>query len=225
MPNKVFRFNVTRTVNKEPEYWRNKPENAPAGADWTVMMMGSLLYQFDSCFHDHSGIRLFDANEKFCTDQYEVLVPETTDTGYIMANLKFVSKGYVTNAVDSLINAATEGNATRTLKVGMKLSADQSGNVKFGVRDNGTGIPLSVKKKLFNEKIQSEKYKGNGTLCGGRGNHLFYSKGYVERLGGKVGFEDYGKDMGARFFYSVPIANVVEAIKEGRHKKQTVIFA
>lgn len=81
------------------------------------------------------------------------------------------------------------------------LAEDDDKNIIFYVKDNGPGIPKDKQKYLFKKFYQIDttlKRKHGGTGLG-----LVISKGIVEVLGGKIGFESEVGN-GTTFWFSIP---------------------
>ncbi|HBE43361.1 MAG TPA: hypothetical protein DDW27_19600, partial [Bacteroidales bacterium] len=84
------------------------------------------------------------------------------------------------------------------VKVGLKVDRDK---VTVSVSDNGTGIPESVRKKMFTPNFTT---KSSGTGLG-----LSIVKKYAEGANGRVWFEsESGK--GTTFFVEFPLIFTVE---------------
>jgi signal transduction histidine kinase/CheY-like chemotaxis protein len=100
------------------------------------------------------------------------------------------------------------GNAVRHTRQGAVVvtveSRDGQGEnpeIRFEVRDTGTGIRPSVQTRLFQPFAQSESSSSQD--LGGAGLGLVISKNIVEQMGGKIGFEStYGA--GSTFWFQVP---------------------
>ncbi len=77
-----------------------------------------------------------------------------------------------------------------------------SGNVRITVRDHGSGIPDEFKLHIFEKFAQADAT--NTRKKGGTGLGLCIVKQIVERLGGKVGFED-APGGGTTFYVDLPV--------------------
>jgi len=203
---KQFRFDGARRMAWDPRTWAHPRDFLRQMAFYdTYDLLSDLNNQLDDASFRHYGAKL------------------TKDKSYLSVrarksvevNLAFVNNGYVENAVDSLTMAALDG-ADRKLSLSISMAA-RNGLLRFAVTDNGTGVDPDVKDAIFKEMIASKKGRIDG-LMGEEGVHLYYAKRYIESMDGEVGFEDYGKDKGASFWYSVPIGTVLRRIEEGKHK-------
>ena len=70
--------------------------------------------------------------------------------------------------------------------------------VRFGVHDNGPGIPANVQARLFEPFV-----RGPNAPEGGTGLGLYFVRSMVEQNGGQIGFEP-SKLGGAHFWFTVP---------------------
>jgi signal transduction histidine kinase len=79
---------------------------------------------------------------------------------------------------------------------------DSSIIVRGAVADTGIGIEENDKARLFQPFVQADG--SNTRKYGGTGLGLSLSKGYVNLMGGKIGFESE-KGAGSRFWFVVPL--------------------
>jgi signal transduction histidine kinase len=70
--------------------------------------------------------------------------------------------------------------------------------VRFGVHDNGPGIPANVQARLFEPFV-----RGPNAPEGGTGLGLYFVRSMVEQNGGQIGFEP-SEMGGAHFWFTVP---------------------
>lgn len=102
------------------------------------------------------------------------------------------------NLVGNAIKFTTIGG----VKVLIAVSEGQDGKalLKFDVIDTGIGVPLEKQKLLFGEFVTVDS--SYTRKFGGTGLGLSISKGFVELLGGDIGFESK-EGSGSRFWFSV----------------------
>ncbi|OGF99564.1 hypothetical protein A2Y99_04325 [Candidatus Gottesmanbacteria bacterium RBG_13_37_7] len=74
--------------------------------------------------------------------------------------------------------------------------------IKISITDNGIGIPMKEKKKIFSKYFRAVNAQLNTNE--GTGLGLFIVKSYVEAWGGKVGFESQVKK-GTTFYFTLPL--------------------
>jgi sensor histidine kinase regulating citrate/malate metabolism len=150
----------------------------------------NVLENFLEQYFEHSGIRL---NIKY--------IPGRLVTNRLVNNVYC----YVGNAIDSVFMRSN--NEYYKGKVKMNISADEH-IFRFEVEDNGIGIDSDVENGLF--KIINSKKMGDGLTIGGVGMCLYNTKISVNRLSGKCGYEDKGKNQGAIFWFEIPIDQLVK---------------
>lgn len=87
------------------------------------------------------------------------------------------------------------------------LSEINDAFITISVEDNGIGLTEEDKKKIFKQFGKIERY-GQGWDIGieGTGMGLYTSKKIVELHGGKIWVESEGKNMGSKFFFSLPFS-------------------
>jgi signal transduction histidine kinase len=100
------------------------------------------------------------------------------------------------NLIDNSLKYLAPGRDGR-IEVGGKLVA---GMAHYSVRDNGSGIPRSAQRRLFQvfQRFHPE-------LAAGEGMGLAIVKRSVERQGGKIWFESE-EGNGTTFYVSLPAA-------------------
>ncbi|KNY27333.1 putative sensor with HAMP domain containing protein [Pseudobacteroides cellulosolvens ATCC 35603 = DSM 2933] len=98
--------------------------------------------------------------------------------------------------LDNLLQNACESYQDDYGSVDFIVQKDNN-NIKFIIKDNGKGIPVEVKSKIFKEMITTKGKNGTGI-----GLYMSYStiKG---RFGGDIWFESDG-DKGTAFYITVP---------------------
>ncbi|WP_051329144.1 PAS domain-containing sensor histidine kinase [Geminicoccus roseus] len=75
--------------------------------------------------------------------------------------------------------------------------------VRVGVRDQGTGVPLAFRPRIFQRFAQADAT--DIRRLGGAGLGLSIAKALVEKHGGTIGYEDVA-DGGTRFWFTLPLA-------------------
>ncbi len=74
--------------------------------------------------------------------------------------------------------------------------------VTYSVRDNGIGIPVSQRGRIFSKFFRAENAIKKAPDGSGLG--LAFVKGLVESWGGKVWYET-GEGKGSTFFFTIPM--------------------
>ncbi|MBW7468241.1 GHKL domain-containing protein [Pontibacter aydingkolensis] len=98
-----------------------------------------------------------------------------------------------------LLNAIQAVPATRKPHIRISLNHQPGDKVLIAIKDNGSGIPEDIKKKVFIPNF-STKYTGSGI-------GLAVAKRGIENAGGQIWFEtEEGK--GTTFYISLPLAKV-----------------
>ena len=103
-----------------------------------------------------------------------------------------------TNVLNNALLFSPTGS---TITVGVK---PQDGMVLAWIQDKGTGIPTDKLEKIFEEFYQIEP--PNTRNYGGLGIGLPIARGLIEEQDGKMWAESMGKDKGATFKVTLPIA-------------------
>lgn len=102
------------------------------------------------------------------------------------------------------------GNALRhTPKAGRVLveAEVQGDSVVFGVIDTGEGIASEHLPHVFERFYRADKSRSRGEARGGSGLGLAISKAFVEAMGGSMRAESPGAGEGAKFSFSLPVAD------------------
>lgn len=102
------------------------------------------------------------------------------------------------------------GNALRHTLAGGRVLVEtevRGDSVVFGVEDTGEGITSEHLPHVFERFYRAEKSRSRGEARGGSGLGLAISKALVEAMGGSMRVESPGAGKGARFSFSLPLAN------------------
>ena len=106
-----------------------------------------------------------------------------------------------------LTNAARNSPEASMIRVAAAL---EDGHVAVSVADEGRGFPAERSPHLF------RKFAGSGRARsrrgGGAGLGLAICKGLVEAHGGRIRGESDGEGLGARFTFTIPVAEEAEAV-------------
>ena len=113
-------------------------------------------------------------------------------------------------------NAAKYSPAGTNINVGAKSTDDQM--VQFSVEDEGPGIPVELRERVFDKFFRAMRDGDSGTRQpSGSGMGLAIAKGIVEAHGGRVWIEDSLGNRGSRFVVTLPIGDKDEtAVEAGR---------
>ena len=115
-----------------------------------------------------------------------------------------------------LTNAARHSPDGSIIRV---AAAIKGGHVAVSVADEGRGVPAEQLPHLFNKFARSGR---EGSRRGvGEGLGLAICKGLVEALGGRIWGESEGEGLGARFTFTVPVAEEageVAAASPGKYR-------
>jgi signal transduction histidine kinase len=113
---------------------------------------------------------------------------------YFVIGDEQLMSGIFTNLILNGIQSVPNG---RTAEIYVRLSQVDS-KVLIEVKDNGTGIPVSIREKVFLPNF-STKYSGSGI-------GLAVAKRGVEHAGGRIWFETM-EETGTSFFIEIPLTN------------------
>jgi len=104
-----------------------------------------------------------------------------------------------------IINAIKYTPPFGDIKIQSEINDDY---IIVSVKDNGIGLTEEEQKKIFKQFGKIERY-GQGWDIGieGTGMGLYTSKKIVELHGGKIWVESEGRNMGSKFFFSLPFSN------------------
>jgi signal transduction histidine kinase len=123
--------------------------------------------------------------------QAEIILPETWPVALGYAPwIEEVWANYLSNALKY---------GGQPPRVALGAEEQEDGKVRFWVHDNGAGIPLEERRRLFtpfSRLDQVRRVKGHGL-------GLSIVRRVVKRLGGEVGVES-GEGRGSTFFFTLP---------------------
>ncbi|MBI1968363.1 hypothetical protein HYS49_00470 [Candidatus Woesearchaeota archaeon] len=150
---------------------------------------------------------LFDLANSHCERLYDMLA---SFLGRKVENFPdYINWGFCANASDSLM-LMFQRYPEHVAELAVRMTADKTA-VKLEVEDNGTGIDPDVEQYLFYEQIDSKKARGElkDVYHGGAGLHLYDSKRSIDMLGGRIGHINKGKNLGALFWYEIPLEQLL----------------
>jgi len=135
--------------------------------------------------------------------------PYKEDLSYCSSFFSTVADHYVTNASDSLLKCLLErkGSGYEALLY-VRLSFG-NGVLKLEIEDNGTGIPVEVEPRIFQEEVTT-KAEQNCPHYGGKGLGLTNVSIMKNRLQGNAGFVNRGDNQGASFWFEASFAKCKE---------------
>ena len=128
-----------------------------------------------------------------------VLIELPGDLPLVMAD-----RQRIVQVLNNLLSNA-EGNSDRfsTIRV---AAAVQDVHVAISVSDEGRGVPADRLADLFQKFSHLQGREGEGASAS-TGLGLAICKGIVEAHGGRIWAESEGTDMGARFTFTIPVAD------------------
>ena len=103
----------------------------------------------------------------------------------------------LTNFLSNAIKYTPEGG-----EVSLHCSLPDTGHVRINVTDQGPGIPASFRSRVFEKFAQADA--SDSRQKGGTGLGLAITKEFIERMGGRVGFET-SETHGTTFWCELPI--------------------
>jgi two-component system sensor histidine kinase KdpD len=108
----------------------------------------------------------------------------------------------VSEVIYTLIdNACKYAPPGTTIKIEARRAAEDM--VKIAVEDEGPGVPITERKKVFERFFRIT----NDGSTGGIGMGLAIAKGIVQAHGGEIWIEDRSPKQGARFVFTVPVGD------------------
>lgn len=116
-------------------------------------------------------------------------------------------KEIISNIIDNSMKYTNEGDIMVNLH-------QESQSVVFACQDTGIGIEPDDLPRLFNKFV-----RGKGMMqvhTEGTGLGMYYARILVESMGGRIWAESPGKNRGAKFSFSLPMADKSQARKVGK---------
>ena len=113
-----------------------------------------------------------------------------------------------------LSNAAKHSPESSAIRVN---AAHAGGHVQVSVTDQGRGIPAEDLPRLFRKFFRWEDRDTGGDT----GLGLAICKGIVEAHGGRIHAESDGPDLGARFVFTLPVAQDAEPDRRPGHTRES----
>lgn len=107
----------------------------------------------------------------------------------------------IEQVIVNMVNNAIDFVPSKTGKIEV-AAAGEGAFVRFTVTDNGTGIPKSKQRQLFNKFYQADTTVTR--QHGGTGLGLSICKGIIENLGGGIGCESE-EGVGSKFYFTIPL--------------------
>ena len=102
------------------------------------------------------------------------------------------------------------GNALRHTPAGNRVAVEaepRENAVVFWVKDTGAGIPAGDLPHVFERFYRAEKSRSRSEARGGSRLGLAISRALIEAMGGRIRAESPGPGKGARFSFSLPLAD------------------
>ena len=125
-------------------------------------------------------------------------------------NVKGTAKAIAQVLFSLLENAGKYAPVATTVRVA--AHQDESMNIRIVVEDEGPGIPLSFRDKVFDKFFRGVAVEPHRNQATGLGLGLAIARGIVGAQGGKIWIEDRSDGgTGARFVFTIPAKRKVEA--------------
>ena len=102
------------------------------------------------------------------------------------------------------------GNALRHTPAGGRVAVGAQAHEKaavFQVEDTGEGMPAGDLPRVFERFYRAEKSRSRDEARGGSGLGLAISRALIEAMGGRIRAESPGPGKGAKFTFSLPLAD------------------
>jgi two-component system sensor histidine kinase KdpD len=131
------------------------------------------------------------------TRQHRVELSIENELPVVRVDARAVSEVIYT-LIDNACKYAPPGT---TIKIEARRAAEDM--VKIAVEDEGPGVPITERKKVFERFFRV----ANDGSTGGIGMGLAIAKGIVQAHGGEIWIEDMSPKQGARFVFTVPVGD------------------
>ena len=112
----------------------------------------------------------------------------------------------VAEVIYTLIDNASKYSPPDTL-VSIEAKRVSDDQVEIAVEDQGPGIPVRLREKVFERLYRGHNNGAMGELIGGIGMGLAIAKGIVEAHSGHIWIEDGAQGRGARIVFTVPVGD------------------
>ena len=170
------------------------------------MVFNMALYSLDDLLK-----QAIDANQNYA-DKFSVHLELQKDLPNIFINVddqRFlqIMANLISNAVKySPTDAVVEINSQKVKRIELQADSEISRTyVEISVTDHGPGIAAKHRATIFEKFTQGDAQ--TSPVQGGTGLGLNIAKSIVEKMGGEIGFEVNDQEGGARFYFSLPVAN------------------
>ena len=162
-----------------------------------LSQIASDFSQFADINHSHN--LKFDVNEILnklyllyaANSNLKIDLQLNEEASFIFADKTQVQRLF-TNLIQNAVQAIPEGRQAY-IQINSEIIGDK---ILTSIKDNGGGIPISMREKIFTPNFTT---KSSGTGLG-----LAMCKGIVEKIGGEIWFETI-EDSGTTFFVEIPL--------------------
>jgi K+-sensing histidine kinase KdpD len=113
----------------------------------------------------------------------------------------------VTEVIYTLVDNATKYAPAETLII-IKAHRVHSEMVEMAVEDEGPGVPIHLREKVFERFFRAADNGSDGTQASGFGMGLAIARGIVEAHGGNIWIESGTEGHGTRVVFTVPVGDV-----------------
>ncbi len=131
-------------------------------------------------------------------------VPPNGDDVIVMLD-SLTLRQVILNLISNSINYT---NDSGTIEASWVINENKS-KVTYSVRDNGIGIPVAHRGRIFSKFFRAENAIKKSPDGSGLG--LAFIKGVVESWGGKVWYET-AEGKGTTFYFSIPVEEVIQFV-------------